>query len=189
MDLPSIQTEHSYLRVLNYDLDTECIRDVIKKLYKNPEIRVYGKICHQHRSVGFFSDTSEGYKYSGRLMKSQSLTPSLKTLLEDINRTFGLRFNGILVNRYESGMDYISAHSDDEKGIQVNDVVTISYGAVRTFRIRDKVGGKIVADIPTESGKIIHMGGEFQREFTHEIPIQKRIQGIRYSFTFRYHVV
>ena len=31
-----------------------------------------------------------------------------------------------------------------------------------------------VSNIPTESGKIIHMGGEFQREFTHEIPIEKR---------------
>ena len=38
-----------------------------------------------------------------------------------------------------------------------------------------------------ESGKIIHMGGEFQREFTHEIPIEKKKQGLRYSFTFRHH--
>ena len=37
------------------------------------------------------------------------------------------------------------------------------------------------------NGDILHMGGDFQKEFTHEIPVQKRITGSRISFTFRYH--
>ena len=149
------------------------IGDVKDKLMEKPEIIVYGKVCHQHRSVGFFSDESIGNKYSGKLMKSSPLTDNLRYLLRDMNETFDTHFNGILVNRYEGGSDYISAHSDDEKGIRVNDVVSISWGTVRTFRIRHKSDRKIAANIPTESGKIIHMGGEFQPEFTHEIPIEK----------------
>lgn len=182
-----VKTDKSHLSVHEYDFNVECITDISDKLVVNPEIIVFGKVCHQHRSVGFFSDESEGYRYSRRLMTSQPLTDNLRVLLGDINRKFGTSFNGILVNRYDSGSDYISAHSDDEKGINVDDVIAISYGTVRTFRIREKQGRKIVADIPTESGKIIHMGGEFQREFTHEIPIEKKQKGIRYSFTFRYH--
>ena len=32
------------------------------------------------------------------------------------------------------------------------------------------------------------MTGDFQNEFTHEIPIEKNIKDIRYSFTFRKHI-
>ena len=182
-----VKTESSYLNIHEYEFDEECITDVRDQLMEKPEIIVFGRVCHQHRSVGFFSDESIGYKYSGKLMKSSPLTDNLRYLLRDMNEKFATQFNGILVNRYGDGSDYISAHSDDEKGIKVNDVVSISWGTVRTFRIRNKSDRKIVANIPTESGKIIHMGGEFQREFTHEIPIEKKIQGLRYSFTFRYH--
>lgn len=182
-----VKTGSSYLNIHDYEFDENCVRDVCDKLLEKPEIIVFGKICHQNRSVGFFSDVSVGYKYSGRLMRSSPMTDNLRNLLRDINEKFETHFNGILVNRYEDGTDYISAHSDDEKGILVNDVVAISWGISRTFRIRNKSDRKIVANIPTESGHIIHMGGEFQREFTHEIPVEKKKKGIRYSFTFRYH--
>lgn len=33
------------------------------------------------------------------------------------------------------------------------------------------------------------MGGNFQKEFTHEIPIEKKITDTRYSLTFRKHLV
>jgi hypothetical protein len=42
-------------------------------------------------------------------------------------------------------------------------------------------------DIPINNLDVIHMGGNFQKEFTHEIPPTKKDVGIRYSFTFRNH--
>ena len=33
------------------------------------------------------------------------------------------------------------------------------------------------------------MGGDFQKEFTHEIPIEKKIKLPRYSFTLRKHLI
>jgi len=147
-----IQTDKSFLNVHQYTLDEQCIKDVSDKLLENPEIEVYGKRCYQHRSIGFFSDESSGYKYSKKFMKSQQLSPSLKELLNIINLKFNLNFNGILVNRYENGEDYISAHSDDEKCIKVNDVISISWGQSRNFRIRDKII-KNNSNIPTLSGQ------------------------------------
>jgi len=44
-------------------------------------------------------------------------------------------------------------------------------------------------DIPTDPCKIIQMSGWFQKEFTHEIPVEKKIKSARYSLTFRKHVV
>jgi alkylated DNA repair dioxygenase AlkB len=80
-------------------------------------------------------------------------------------------------------------HSDDEKNLDVGGVVCISYGAVRKFRIRDKLSKKIIVDVPTMSYGVIHMGGDFQKEFTHGIPIEKKVTKSRYSLTFRTHTI
>jgi len=44
-------------------------------------------------------------------------------------------------------------------------------------------------DIPTTYDSIIHMGGDFQKEFTHGIPVEKKVKGVRYSLTFRSHTI
>jgi len=189
-----IKTEKSFLN--QYDLPenfNEIIKNITEeindKLLVNPPIFVYGKKCHQHRAIGFFSNESIGYRYSGQLAKSQELTDYLKLLLDYINNKFNSDFNGILVNKYLKGTDYIGRHSDDETSLSKIGVLAISYGAVRKFRIRNKETKKIVKDIPTLSNKIIHMGGEFQKEFTHEIPIERKIKTVRWSFTFRKHLI
>ena len=87
----------------------------------------------------------------------------------------------------KDGNDYISAHSDDEKEISSSGVLSISIGAVRKFRIRDKFTRKIIKDIPTTPYSVINMTGDFQKEFLHEIPIEKKIKDTRISFTFRKH--
>jgi len=185
-----IKTENSCLKVMNLEDNInlqEIINTIKDKLIENPEIMVFGKTCNQHRSIGFFSDTSIGYYYSKQLAKSQPLN-ELKQLLDIINVLFDMVFDGILVNRYKDGEDYISAHSDDEKGLTDAGVIILSFGATRKFRIRDKNTKKIVLDVPLISGQIIQMSGNFQKEFTHEIPIEKRVKGERYSFTFRQHL-
>ncbi len=106
-----------------------------------------------------------------------------------INARFGTNYNGILVNKYDDGNNYIGDHSDDEKNLDKGGVISISYEAVRKFRIHDKLTKKKIMDIPTTSNSIIHMGGDFQKEFTHGIPIEKKVKGVRYSFTFRTHTI
>lgn len=72
-------------------------------------------------------------------MKSKPLSKSMTELLAVINKMIGTEFNGALVNKYVDGNDYISAHSDDENGLdRLVGVVSLSYGAERIFRIRDK---------------------------------------------------
>ena len=186
-----IKTEKSSLTIHHIsDIDeliSLCIDEIADKLIENPHIKIYGKICIQHRSIGFFSNTSIGYYYSGQLAKSQKLTENLSKLLNIINKYFNSEFNAILINKYKNGEENIGAHGDDEKFIDKNGVVALSCGAIRKFRIRNKLTKKIVIDIPTIPGEIIHMVGDFQKEFTHEIPVQKKIKEVRYSFTFRKH--
>ena len=157
----------------SYIVDNSVI-DIKPLLNDYPEIKVYGKKCIQRRSIGFFSDESIGYKYSGQIEKAQPLTENLKLLLDYINSKFESDFNGILVNKYSNGNDYISDHSDNEKEISDKGVISVSYGAVRKFRIRDKITRKIVKDIPTENYQIIEMKGNFQKEVLHGIPVEKK---------------
>lgn len=172
---------------INKELLENCITDVEPQLEEKPEIIIFGKKCKQQRNVGFFSNESIGYKYSKKMMDSKPLTQSMSELLDIVNKKTGAEFNGILVNKYINGRDYISAHSDDESGLDTVGVVSISYGAERLFRIRNKETKEIVCDELTTHCSILHMGGNFQKLYTHEIPIQKKISEPRISFTFRKH--
>lgn len=185
-----IQTPNSFLSKTTFadeGLLSRCIDDVKNNLLVNPPIQIYGKTVYQHRSIGFFSNTSIGYRYSGQIAKSQPLSSNLENLLNQVNQLYGANFNGILINRYNNGKDYIGAHSDDESNLDAIGVVAISVGQTRTFRIRTKNDKKIHTDIEMNNLDVIHMGGDFQKEFTHEIPISKKINGVRYFFTFRMH--
>ena len=174
---------------INKELLEKCIIDIEPQLELKPEIIIFGKKCKQQRNIGFFSDKSKGYKYSNKMMESKPLTKSISELLDIVNNEFGTQFNGILVNKYMDGNDYISAHSDDEIGLDLIGVISISYGAERIFRIRKKDTKQIIYDTLTTHSSILHMGGNFQKLYTHEIPIQKKIKEPRISFTFRKHNV
>ena len=167
----------------------ECVLEIKDKLLVNLPIKVFNKPGIQHRAIRFLSDTSIGYEYSNKLVRSIPLTPKLKILLEMVNKKFNSEFNGILVNKYKDGEDYIGAHSDNETNLDNVGVLAISYGAIRKFRIRDKKTRKIVKDIPTIPNQIIQMSSNFQKEFLHEIPIEKKVKEERYSFTFRKHTI
>lgn len=73
-----IETKRS--KLISFDFGNEnllrhCYLEIQSKLLIRPEIFIFNKKCYQKRNVGFFSDTSEGYKYSNKLMISQKLTP------------------------------------------------------------------------------------------------------------------
>ena len=185
-----IQTEKSYLGKISVNIDdllVNCVSEIEGKLVTEPSVKIFGKWCSQHRNVGFFSDSSIGYYFSGQLSESKPMTPYLQQLLELVNQQFNTDFNSILVNEYLNGEHYIGKHSDNETALTDAGVVCISYGASRKFRIRNKLTNNIEIDIPTTSKEIWIMGGDFQKEFTHEIPVEKKVKDKRISFTFRKH--
>lgn len=114
----------------------------------------------------------------------------LLDIMNLINKELNTHFNGILINRYISGEKTIGAHSDNESGLDKNNniVASLSFGATRTFRIRDKIDKKIIIDVPHNSGTLLMMCGNFQTHYTHELPAEKRIKDCRISLTFRSHI-
>lgn len=171
-----------------------------------PPIIMYGRICSQHRDMGFYSDVSgSSYDYAPRTGKNdldpnvtarykastraRPMTPLLARLNEMVNAVLGTRFNGVLVNRFNDGSQYIGKHSDTlDAGLERQVVAEISFGATRKFRVREKATNKIVIDYLLKPGVLLWMDGDtFQKLYTHEIPIERRVKSGRISLTFRQH--
>lgn len=174
------------------------LEEVEDKFVVKPAIFVYGKLCHQQRNVLFCSNVASGYFYSGAVQRATPMGPALTELMQKVNeaclRPDGSpgRFNAALFNQYVGGDNYISQHADDESGLDADapDVVAISLGATRTFRITRNVPGKVqhVIDVPARTGRALRMhGSDFQKKYKHGVPIEKKVRGTRTSITFRYH--
>ena len=153
-------------------------------------IKIYNKEFLTPRKVGFFSNESAGYEYSGNILPATRFDDYmfLQNIMEQVNLITSSDFNAILINCYRDGNDYIGPHSDDERSLGKSGVVTISLGQERKFRIRDKSTKDILLDVIVKDGDVYHMTGEFQKHFTHEIPKQVAVKGKRYSLTFRKHL-
>jgi alkylated DNA repair dioxygenase AlkB len=138
---------------------------------KHSEIVIMGKRTQIPR---YQQSYLEDYKFSGVVAKKIPLPKALAPYLKWANSLGYGEFHQYLVNWYEDGNSYIGSHSDDEKQlVPGSPIVTITLcreGTPRKFRIRAKDAKKtVVEDVLTTNGKILVMGGDFQKEFKHEI--------------------
>jgi alkylated DNA repair dioxygenase AlkB len=130
------------------------------------------------------------YTFSGTSQVGVSLPEVLKPYSEWVNSLGFGDFNQKFVNWYSNGHHYIGPHCDDEKQIvKGSPIVSISLGQTRKFRIRHFKTKAIFHDIELGNGAVVIMGGNFQKEFTHEIVKVngKKGEGVgkRINLTFR----
>jgi alkylated DNA repair dioxygenase AlkB len=171
------------------------VDEVQEKLEAYPPIELYGKVLRQRRHIGFFANPQEtvGYFYSRSVARSIMPGVAMTSLLDYVNELFGSEFNGVLVNYYPTGDDYISDHSDSEAGLDCKaGVVILSYGATRTMHFKkrkDAPGGCCKHyELKLTNNSVVVMGGpNFQKSYTHGIPKQANVKEARFSFTFRVH--
>lgn len=180
------------LKLLTAELELE--PDELAELWSTeldvqPEFKMYNKICHMRRNIGFFSDHSDGYSYTGQTAKARPLTDLMRRLLILVNDLCESDFNGLLFNLYQDGNDNIGAHRDNEKNLTEAGVVALSLGASRKFRVRDYWSKKILINHQTGDGELMWMQGErFHKDLTHEVPVEKKVKKPRLSITFRRHL-
>jgi alkylated DNA repair dioxygenase AlkB len=176
-----IKTTSSFLNIYTFE-DTNLLDKCIEEC--GDKLEDVGT-----RRVSFFSDViTKDYMYGQvRICKSQKLTPALKEILDFINIRFNSDYNGIIINYYKDGSHYIEKHSDSQNH-PPNGVLLISYGGLRNFRIFDKVTDLKVKDIPLVMGEMVHMGGDFQSEFTHDVEQDQTIKTERYSISFHKYI-
>ena len=98
-----------------------------------------------------------------------------------MNEQFETDFNGVLVNEYDNGNQFIEKHRDSKNHTKVG-VLIISYGATRTFRVFDSQNK--ITEIPLMHGQVLHMSGDFQKEFEHDLKKEPEVKNKRYSLSF-----
>jgi alkylated DNA repair dioxygenase AlkB len=164
-------------------------------LEHQPKITMFGRVCRMRRSIGFFAVSGvAGYAYAGQMSRASALTPELAALLRFVERAFDTPtgYNGILINKYADGTDYISPHSDDERSLSREvGVVCLSFGATRTMDFKTRRAPFETKKVVIRSGSLMCMhGAEFQRTYTHGIKALGKSAppcGVRYSLTLRVH--
>jgi len=192
-----IQTNRSYLNTI----DNYCPIEYADNLYLQCKglcliVEPRMKLGTAHRCMNFYSNVSTGYKFSGQIMKAEPLPNFLLDFMTAVNNSLNTQFNGILINYYRGGSDCLGSHADAEEDLFNGMVVgytMMSHNGKRKFRIRDMhsqpiFDNSLYKDIITKHNQLLIMGGDFQKEFKHEIPIEKTNQlAERLSITLRYH--
>lgn len=179
-----IKTDKSFLNIYSFNMDDDLKKLCIDEINENLIIDDDPNKTN-NRSVCIFSDVIFPFTMFNKSQTSIQFTPNIQKIVEIINNYFNSDFNGILVNKYNDGNDFIHIHSDAKTGIHPIGIITISLGETRNLSIYDKNTYLKVIDIPTKADEIILMGGDFQDEFSHGISIEKNIKNPRYSITFR----
>ncbi len=127
------------------------------------------------------------YRFSGQ---TSVASPPPSWLVPALTWARGLdeRFDGMLVNWYDGALgESIGPHRDAEKGrVPGSAIVTISFGASRTFRLRAHgVRGAPAVDLAARHGDVIVIPWATNRRYTHAVPHFARNEGRRISVTIR----
>lgn len=150
---------------------------------RDATVKVFNKIHKVPRNLAIYG---RSYNFSGVDHPAKSIPAELEPFLKYAKDLTGCDYNGVLVNWYNDGNDYIGKHRDNEAGLVAGaPIVSITLGdSNRVFRVREYRTGKIVLDQVLEDGDVFVMGGKFQNEFTHEVPKRAKA-GRRVNLTFR----
>jgi alkylated DNA repair dioxygenase AlkB len=152
------------------------------------QIKIYDKMVDMPRYTQTYL---KNYVYSGVEHQALPLPQDFKPFFDWANKLKpNETYNQVLVNWYKDGSHYIGAHTDNEKQlVKEYPIISISLGAERIFRIRNKETKEIVKDIVMKDRTYLIMGGKMQQNFTHEVPkITGKIgenTGKRINITFR----
>ena len=153
------------------------------------KINIFGKVHDMPREQQVYGLSQ--YTYSGTTFDTKEVPPIIQRYIDWANNYHqhgNSTYNMVLINWYHNGNDNIGWHTDNEKEIiPGTDVMTISFGQSRMFKVKHNTDKELARNFPTQHNGYIIMGGDFQNEFKHSIPktTKKTSQSPRISITFR----
>lgn len=108
----------------------------------------------------------------------------VRKIRDKIQRKLDIEFDSCLLNYYKDGNDYVAYHGDKEALGEDNAVVTVSLGQTRKFYLKSNTT-KEVTKVFLETGDMVLMRGDTQKDYQHTIPKETTIKEGRISLTFR----
>lgn len=158
--------------------------------YEKTSYYMYGKLSHSPRQMKWVSDNiSIPYVFSQTHVEGLTpvpFTPELNKIKEKVEKTTGQSFNALLINKYESGQDKISWHSDNDAWCGSNFIVpSLSFGAERKFYLRNKTNKSEQLKLVLKHGSLVSMKEDCQDKLEHSIPVEAKVLNTRFNLTFR----
>ena len=154
--------------------------------WRQENIKLYGKLIPMPRLTAWYGDEGTVYRYSGIVNHPLPWTSPLLEVKRAVEGSAGVAFNSVLVNRYRTGQDSVSWHSDDEKEFGDDQVIaSVSLGGRRTFQLRHKTRKELRASVALTHGSLLVMQGATQRNWLHQVPKTTADVGERINLTFR----
>ena len=183
-DLPGATLHYAPRAIADPDAWFARLRDEIA--WERHRIRLYGREVDSPRLSSWVGDADAVYTYSRTRFVPHPWTPALGALRDAVSRWCGASFNSVLCNLYRSGADSMGWHSDAEPELGPEPVIaSLSFGAVRRFRLRHKRDASLSLDLPLAPGSLFVMAGTTQTHYRHDLPKTARVAAPRINLTFR----
>jgi len=152
-------------------------------IWSRPVVTMFGRSAPLPRRVAWVADRP--YRYGRISSEPLPWTPTLTELRTLADRLGDTSFDSVLLNRYDDGSHKVAWHADDEPIFDSDSpIVSISLGATRRFKLKNRASGAIVEQ-RLDHGSALVMSGRCQVDFLHEVPREARVTEPRINLTFR----
>lgn len=154
--------------------------------WERHRLRLFGREIDAPRLSCWVGDAAAVYRYSGKRFVPRAWTPALAELRDRLSLLCGEVYNSVLCNLYRDGNDSMGWHSDDEPELGRRPrIASLSFGAVRMFRLRHRRDPMARVELPLAAGSLLLMAGDTQANYRHSVPKTARCPGARINLTFR----
>ena len=148
--------------------------------WRQNDIRVFGQWNKEPRLTAWWGPA---YQYANVAWPSRPLDGDVGALTNKVMQLTGTEYNGVLINGYRNGQDSMGWHRDNEPEIDPTSIASLSLGATRTFKIRDR-RTKHVINVDLGHGDLLVME-HLQDVHEHSVPKRMKVGEPRMNFTFR----
>jgi alkylated DNA repair dioxygenase AlkB len=167
----------------------DLLRSLIERVpWRAEEVMVWGKRHPQPRLIAWYGDRGRGYTYSGIRLEPLPWNETLLKIKDNLEHLTASMFNSVLLNYYRDQNDSMGFHSDDEPELGPQPVIaSLSLGERRSFVLKHKNRKDLKpVKIALESGSLLVMKSDTQKNWKHGIDKETRPCGPRVNMTFRY---
>eukprot|EP01111_Echinosteliopsis_oligospora_P009006 TRINITY_DN2557_c0_g1_i1.p1 TRINITY_DN2557_c0_g1~~TRINITY_DN2557_c0_g1_i1.p1 ORF type:complete len:391 (+),score=111.82 TRINITY_DN2557_c0_g1_i1:89-1174(+) len=139
--------------------------------------------------------------YAGAPYFTEGIPSWLLDIKSKVEKATGYTYNAIILNNYVTEGEYISWHTDDERFLDHTTVASLSFGALRTFKVRtsplgaickmkkkpkkDEMEGTEEISVTLLSGSLSVLYNGIEHALPKETPTPFKNMSNRYNITFR----
>ena len=160
-----------------------CLSSIV---WKREKVRLFGREYEAPRLTSSYGDFGVSYTYGGNTNHALPWTSKLEICRSLLVERLAIPLNFVLLNRYQSGADYVGWHADNERCLGPFPIIaSLSLGDTRKFLIRPRHGGTSQS-ISLPNASLLLMWGKSQQLYQHTLVRSSKPIGERINLTFRY---